>query len=638
MMNSRQYAIIQLLDYAESEPLTSAQLSAEINVSPKTIRNDIKELNSMLTSYDIHIQSKRGKGYLLRAKNRDHLERFFLHYAKKASTMIPVESEARVHFLMKRLLFHSDYIKIEDLLAELFVSRSTLQSDLKTVRNILQYYSLSIEHKPNYGMKVIGKEASIRFCISEYIFNQQPIWLEGQWLNILSSEELDIIREAILKNIRKHQITISDISLQNLMVHLAIAYKRIKENNPVQILKKVFYDLKDKKEYRVAQEILKEIECNLDVHFPKTEIVYLSIHLKGTKLTFFTNEAIDLEMDTKIYHVVQEAIQHIDKTYGLQLSRDKELLNNLTLHLKPAISRYQYQMNIRNPMLEEIKMKCPLSFEAALTGAKIIYKKLKIRVNEDEIGYIALHIEAALEKAKRSSVGRKQCLIVCASGLGSSQLLLHKLTNLFGQKLEVVGITEYYNLTQHSLEDIDFIVSTIPIREKLAIPVIHVSTILGDMDVLEIERVLENSVANIGDYILPEYTFFNYDFKTVHSIIQFLTSTLINDGRADKNYTLSVLERERKAPTSFGNLVAVPHPLEPGTNATFLSVLTLKKAITWGDKQVQLVILLNVNKTNKEELQPMFQSLVRLIDNKQTVFKLLACKTYAQMKNIIRTV
>ncbi|MBU5266727.1 helix-turn-helix domain-containing protein [Virgibacillus proomii] len=81
---------------------------------------------------------------------------------------------------MKRLLFHLDYIKIEDLLAELFVSRSTLQSDLKTVRNILQYYGLSIEHKPNYGMKVIGKEVSIRFCISEYIFNQQPIMMESQ--------------------------------------------------------------------------------------------------------------------------------------------------------------------------------------------------------------------------------------------------------------------------------------------------------------------------------------------------------------------------------------------------------------------------------------------------------------------------
>ncbi|WP_373687652.1 hypothetical protein [Virgibacillus proomii] len=35
-------------------------------------------------------------------------------------------------------------------------------------------------------------------------------------------------------------MTISDISLQNLMVHLAIVYKRIKENNAVQIVKKFF--------------------------------------------------------------------------------------------------------------------------------------------------------------------------------------------------------------------------------------------------------------------------------------------------------------------------------------------------------------------------------------------------------------
>lgn len=633
-MNSRQYAIIKLLDSAEDEFFTSAQLATEINVSPKTVRTDIKELNSLLQDYSIYIEPVRGRGYVLKVKNRENFNQLFQDYANKAYSMIPVESGERVNYIIEKLLLCTEYIKMEDLLAELFISRSTLQSDLKIVREILQHYGLSIEHKPNYGMKVYGEETFIRFCISEYIFNQQPLLTRKQWVNILMPQELNLIRNSILKNIRKNNITISDVSLENLIIHLAIAYRRILENKTVEFVKKDFHILRGEKEYDVAKTIITEIEHSLEVVFPKTEIAYLTIHLKGTKLTSTLDNTLDLQtvVDKEIYQLANEVIQLVDKEYDLNLTEDKEFLRNLCLHLKPAISRCHYQMNIRNPMLEEIKMNYPLSFEAALFGANIINERFAIQFNECEVGYIALHIEAALEKAKRSDRERKRCLIVCATGLGSSQLLLHKLTNIFGKKLPIIGTTEYYNLTQHKLENLDFIMSTIPIKNKLPVPVIHISAILGTIDVSKIEQMLEYKNTDINEYIFPEYTFLQCDFQTPESAICFLTSHLIEKGKADTSYTQSVLEREHYAPTSFGNLVAVPHPLQPGTNATFLSILTLQKPINWGDKLVQLVILLNVNKDKKEDLQPMFQSLVQFIDNKQKVFQILECKTYSEIK------
>src|SRR5699024_11382601 len=80
------------------------------------------------------------------------------------------------------------------------------------------------------------------------------------------------------------------------------------------------------------------------------------------------------------------------------------------------------------------------------------------------ICYLALHIGAAIERRKYKS-GPKRCLIVCASGLGTAQLIYYRLKANFEPNLNVVGTTEYYKLHEYNLHDIDFIVSSIPISE-----------------------------------------------------------------------------------------------------------------------------------------------------------------------------
>ncbi|WP_425339543.1 PTS sugar transporter subunit IIA [Lentibacillus salicampi] len=95
------------------------------------------------------------------------------------------------------------------------------------------------------------------------------------------------------------------------------------------------------------------------------------------------------------------------------------------------------------------------------------------------------------------------------------------------------------------------------------------------------------------------------------------------------------MERESYSPTSFGNLVAIPHPLEPKTDSTFWSIVTLKKPIQWDDKPVQIVFLLNINQNKKDDLKPMFNTLVKLVDNKILIHQLLQCKSYNTFKNKI---
>ncbi|MBY7144361.1 transcription antiterminator [Virgibacillus sp. NKC19-3] len=639
-MDSRWREIIKLLKHADV-PVTSLNLATDLKVSSKTVRNDIKGLNSLLRNYNITIDAYKGKGYVLNIKDEEDFRYFLQQYVKEEIRTVPNEPDKRVDFLMEKILLQTDYIKMEDLAEELYISRSTLQADLKIVRAILEEYDLSIEHKPNYGIKVIGKETLIRFCISEYIFNQKPVFMEEytHWLKMLPEADLEIIRNSILKNLRKHHIIISDISLQNLITHLAIAWKRIQEDQSIQIVHEELLEVKNEKEYLVAKEMMQEIEAGLGVRFPENEVAYLSIHLQGTTLTNSVKEKENMNavVHNDIQNLARDMVKRIDAKYALGLSSDEELLRHLSLHLKPAINRYRHQMNIRNPMLEDIKRKYPLSFEAALIGVDILDEQLDIVVNEDEIGYLALHIEVAQERRKKATSHVKRCLIVCASGLGSAQLLQFKLQDKFKEDLEIIGTTEHYNLTHQSLNGVDFIISTIPIELDLSVPVIYVNTILGDSDVMVIERMLAKDKSVFASYMRQKYTFLNKEFETPEAVIRFLGDVLMQDGVVESDYIDSVLEREHYAPTSFGNLLAIPHPLEPKTDTTFWTIVTLKKPILWGDKLVQVIFLLNVNKTKKEDLKPMFQSLGKLTDNKRAVMRFLECETYAQLEEIIKT-
>lgn len=642
-MNNRMKKIVQLL-LSSNELRTSLELATILQVSSKTIQNDVKKINEIFENNIAFIKSYRGKGYFLQINDDKKFRSSLKSFSEKDVQVIPTEPEERIQFLMEKLLLQSSYLKMDDLADELFVSRSTLQSDINDVRQVVKKYGLTLEHKPNYGIRITGNEMEIRFCISEYVFNHKSGLVDQstELIEILPKEEFVWIRDSILSNLRKYGIVITDVSLNNLITHIAIACKRIREKEDVEIVQAEFGEITDKKEYIVAQEIVKKMEQKLNVSFSKNEVAYLAIHLQGTKKMHSNSEMDEIEnyLEEDIRQLTREILQRIDSVYSLDFSEDNELILSLSLHLEPAINRYKYQMNLRNPLLEEIKNKYLFSYEAALTvAAGVIQEKFGITIDENEIGYIALHFEAALERKKQNEKNKKRCLIVCASGLGTAQLLLLKLKDRFYDELNILGTTEYYNLKNQDFKSLDLIISTIPIPDKLPVPVIQVSTLLGKQDVNKIERLVRGDIAVIERYMLKNFTYLKMDFSTKEEIIQFLGKELLNAGLVNEHFVDSVLERERYSTTSFGNLVAVPHPMDPQVDETFWSVVTLKSPIQWGDKLVQFVCLLNISEQNQmEDSKPMYDVLMKLLDNRLLVQKILQCNTYAELKNTLKKV
>lgn len=619
------------------KPITSQWMAKELEVSSRTIRNDIKFIQQNLESASFTIESIRGQGYVLNILNQalftSLLEQLENEHDEISDDF--ADQSSRVLYMLRRLLLEKNFIKLEDFIDEIYVSMSTIQNDIKLVREILEKYNLKLTNRPHYGSKVEGDEYMKRLCLSNSLISRnQDAFLGQDTLQLINQDLFEKIKEIIIKKVNHYKIDISDISLENLATHIAIACKRIERGFFIEQLADILID-----EYPfekiVAKEIIKEVELFTGLAFPNTETEYIIVHLLGTKL-LHKQELIEFSEFDEVGTIVNDMLERLRTELNWDFSHDDEFIQALTLHIRPAMNRLRYNMNIRNPLLNDIKTKYPVAFEGAVIASNCIKEYLQVEIIEDEIAYIALHIGVALERKKSKRKKKKNALIVCASGVGSAKLLYYRIQNLFEQEIEIVDTINYYNLAMHDLSTIDLIISTIPIPEDLGVSVTVVNTFLEEKDIDSIKRTISLDQNEIEAYLQPSRVFLQQDLPDKQSVITFLCDKLYKQGLVQQDYVNFVLERESVSPTSFGNLVAIPHPITPVTEETFWTVCTLKRPIVWHDEQmVQFICLLNIKKSSQGDLDHMFKKLISIIENRITVQKLIESKTVEELIEIM---
>lgn len=636
MLSKRQTDILSILTKAKNL-ITSDWIAKQLGVSDRTVRNEIKEIQLDGPNLGISVESTRGKGYHLHIVNQPLFSSQFDLLTKTAENKDHFSNQNdRVLYILRSLLLGKEAIKLESFKEKIFVSQSTLNNDMKLVRHILKKYHLKLVNKPYHGTMIEGKEYWKRLCFSHYAVSRQNDGKrENAFFSFLDQGLAENIKNMILQKVKEFNINISDISLENLAIHIAIACKRVKENFIIEPIKENFAE-EYPFEKKVATEIVKEVENDAGLVFPDSEINYIVVHLLGTKL-LPQKELIEYGKYDEAGHIVACMLERLRTKLNWDFRHDREFIQSLTLHIRPAMNRLRYHMGIRNPFLNKIKEKYPSAFDGAVIASKCIEDYLSLKPGEHEIAYIALHIAVALEHIKRKQERKKRAIVVCASGVGSAKLLFYHLKDRFMQELDIIDSISYYRLDEYDLTSIDFIISTVPIKKHVTIPIILVNAFLEKEDVQQIKNYLHRETSQpVSPYLDISRVFIQQDFKTKKEVIHFLCDKLSEQGLIPKDYKKLVFEREALAPTSFGNLVAIPHTLMPVTEETFWAICTLKRPIIWHDSQrVQFICLLNVKRGPKGDLNHMYQKLIKIVENKAVIQEIIKCTSVSEVIRLL---
>ena len=634
MLSGRQREILLLLS-RHKEPVTAEWIAKELSVSDRTIRKELKNMQTDCKELGVTISPIKGKGYCLHILDQEVFQQEINPLLMEDPQDFS-EQKTRVHFLLKRLLLQEGYVKLEQFEREMYVSKSTIQKDLRLVREMLGKYRLSLLVKPHYGVNVAGSEYRKRLCFANYRLMEEPFNHPNN-SRLAEKSFAKEIKKIIINKVNVHKIEISDVALGNLTNHIVIACKRMEQGFAMRELEHTSGE-EHPFEKKVAMEIIEEVEALTGFSFPRAELEYIIIHLMGTKL-LHENALTEYREFDETREIVSCMVARLKDELDWDFTSDREFLHALALHIRPAINRLRFEMNIRNPLVNDIKMKYPSAFEGAIIASICLEEWLSVKVEEDEIGYIALHIGVALERMKRKARKQKRVILVCASGVGSAKLLSYRLQEQFSRELEIVECINYYRLEDYDLSAIDLVISTIPIPERLTAPVQVVSNFLEAEDIKGIKkRLLSPDKDNKDSYLAEDHVFIGKRFETKAAVIAFLSNILYEKGLVSKEYEQLVLEREEIASTSFGNLVAIPHPTMPETSDTFWTVCTLARPIIWNENQmVQVVCLLNISKDAKGDLEEMYEQLISIIEDKKIIQQVIKAKSKTEVIRLFQS-
>lgn len=619
----------RIFDMLKSHPqgLNGEAISQQLGVSSRTIRSDIKALQDALGKYNIRIFSSPTKGY--RFSNFEHLGSIEQELFKDSISKLET-SKQRINYILYRLLentLNDVSITQNDLAEEMYISLSTLKMHLNEVKDILKKYDLKIAQYKTKGIKISGEENKLRYCIVDI----KNIHLENEFFqNLISNINTNLLDDIIKKVLSGRKLQLTDRSQKKLCMYIAIAIQRSKNNKTVVYPSSLTNKIENTFEYNVAKEIVENIYTQLNTDLSCSEVYYITQCLLASK------KLIDVSESTNKKHVknlVNIILKEIYEKLSIDFTNDEYLIDGLTLHLNIALTRIQFQMNIRNELLETIKNDYPLAFQMGVIAGKIVEQYDNIKINENEIGYIALHFGAALSRnGIKENIQAKNIIIVCSSGLGISVLLKAKVEEHFHNRLNVIKVMPSYEINNQILDNVDYILSTVPLKNVKSDKIIKINRMLQKEDVENIENKIFHKETT---ELLEITTFFNKDnfyigknFETKEECINFLADEAIKKGLMNNNAKMSIFEREEMSSTSIGDLVAIPHPIYNECGTSFISILILNKPIIWDDLFVQVVFLLNVEKGKMNLWEPMFLKLYNYIKLKNGVNSILKNKSY----------
>ena len=169
LYNKRMIQILELFVQSK-KVISSDQIALSIGVSSRTVRNDIKELNSLLKDYKASIASEAGSGFYLKIEEEERfaelLKELQADEKKDADNIVPSDPKDRATYIMQRLLrstlSNEEVIDPFDLADEVFVSMSTLKKDIRQIDRMLERFALKVGISQKKGVHIIGSEANIR--------------------------------------------------------------------------------------------------------------------------------------------------------------------------------------------------------------------------------------------------------------------------------------------------------------------------------------------------------------------------------------------------------------------------------------------------------------------------------------------
>lgn len=516
--NRQKDIIVILASSPENKPITMSKIANLLSLSTRTVLREMDIIENWLTENDFKFVKKPGVGLILNESEEN--KRFLLELIDQEKIEKSYTENERKLIILAKLFSSSEPIKAIYFIKTLKISDNILNQDFNNVSSWLLNFNISLIRKPGIGAFLKYDEKYFRSAYVSLIYeyygekdflkilqniNENIIYIKNvgnlidkKMIKLLDEEILSQVMKILERNIQQNNINLSDNAYIELLFHISLAIKRIKTNQNITMTTEYLKEVSLMSQFELAKKIASSLEEVFKVIMTDSEIGFITIHLRASKLRITEENKDFIINDIEFLNIAKKLIKLVEEDLKIFLVEDERFLKDLINHLVPSICRIDVGMKIRNPFLNEVKTEYIEIYLSVYKNIEFIKEIFNIAIiPEEEIAYIAMHFVAAIERALMKI--NINIVISCPTGIGTSSVLKQKLKEKF-YNLNILETISSLKIDENYLKNknIDLIISTVELKTLL--PHICVTPLLTFED----EKIIKKIVLSIASEKISE--------------------------------------------------------------------------------------------------------------------------------------
>ncbi len=658
MLSEKAAKVLMLLIRNEGRPMTAGRMAAALSMSERSISSYLKEVYAFCDEKGITVANKAGVGTFLNCRGR---EQEVLDELSGAGAVGDCASK-RLFYIVKVLLNNRTSYTTTLFAEDLKVSKDTVGQDLKLAKLYLEQAGIELVKRPGAGIYVRGPELKIRRAIVEVNRMEPEEGADGEnggdyrlkpgtfkrLSGCFRGYRIEAFVQVIQNMEKRWGRCLSDRSFEALIEYLAVTAARVKHGYRMEPDFTYQVESMDSREMPPAKESALSREATLPgvegaarslmtaLGLPREEEAYISLLLCCMEY----QEAPDGQgepVTSKERDFALRVIQYVYMVMGLEGGADELLVRTLACYNRSALPRIRYGVEIKNPFLEEVKRTYPAVFSACFAAGSVIYKEAAGELpSENEISCLSLLMGGAIVRGERTI----RTVVICAGGVGTSQILARKLKDQVPQLLiaEVLGYERRDMLRQLNPQ---LVVSTI--RDvKADCPVAVISPVLSRDDLKLLNRLCSGiytkaqpAGGSLLDLLDDELIFLDCEETSRERLLEQMSGKLEEKGYVTEQFLRDVRDREERGSTALGFKVAIPHGISGFVKKPAVCVAQLRETMDWTGEPVSLVFMLALDFEDVESTRAFFNGFYHLTCEVKIADILREAGTPAQFRQMI---
>ena len=657
-------------------PVTLAKLEEEFHTSTRTIRNELREINQFLVEKHFsEIKNLRKRGYRL-VLSSEEKKSLLSHLGATEETQY-LDRENRMFDLILSFSLSRKPVFLYQKEEDYQISKSTLDEDMRRVRNMLAEYGIEVLSVAKQGIVLKGAERSIRTMIYEVINRSVGV------ISPQSEQEFSVNRRILSSYLSEElfekldYLYASSVNLEEdaiyrnqMLVFTAVWLNRYLRED---LIASSAWEAPDTPQSEIRDFVTAICET-FQLSPPEVEIKYI---------VFMLNTFNSRDMNNSIEWVQAQLLsiqlmQFVEEKTKIPFSRKEESLQEgLYKHLVGMINRVKSNIQIVNPLKETVKKNYGNIYAAIQQFTPAIEQVTKKTLSEDELAFLTIHFSTSVSSINQDLHYIYKAVVICNHGVATGKLLSENLKELFN--IEVLAVLSSRELALIAKLDVDLIFSTVAIRysEKPVLelePIIkeeskrRITAFLTENQKLkrlvnhqdsthlfsalietveksggkvtegiykELETLFDQNHLTINkkeiqpmleDVLIDSNILLNEQVKTWEESIQRVSEPLINERVIEPRYVTAMIDsvKEYGPYIVIGKYIALAHARpEDGVNRLGVSVATINEPIAFGNEENDPVkIIFCLAAVDSYSHLNIMKSLIALINDEEKIDRL----------------